>query len=151
MKYSIILVLALTSFSQLYSQSLNGNKKDLQIILKNTEAFSKYVMASDYDKIATSYTEDAKIFPNNTKILEGEEIIKYWTLPEGFSTSYHKITQTEITITENTAYDYGYYEGKTKNAKGEEQSWGGKYVIVWKKVNNNWKIYLDIWNNVKDK
>lgn len=150
MKYKLLIVLFLAlSFKYLQGQTLNGNKDDIQTILKNTEDFSKYVMASDYDKIATSYTEDAKIFPNSTLILEGEDIIKYWTLPEGISTSYHKITQTEITIIEDTAYDYGYYEGKTKHKDGGESSWKGKYVIVWKKVDGDWKMYLDIWNSVK--
>ncbi|MDO1502360.1 nuclear transport factor 2 family protein [Winogradskyella maritima] len=148
MKTIQLLLLALLCFNQIEAQTLKGNKKDIKTILKNTENFSKYVMASDYEKIASSYTEDAKIFPNNTKILEGEDIIKYWTLPEGLSTSYHKITQTEITVIEDTAYDYGYYEGKTKNAKGEESAWKGKYVIVWKKINGHWKMYLDIWNAV---
>ncbi len=149
MKYLIITVIALTTLSPLNAQNLNGDKEDIQTILKNTEDFSKYVMASDYEMIEASYTNDAKIFPNNTKILEGEDIIKYWTLPEGISTSYHKITQTEITIVGDTAYDYGYYEGKTKHKDGRISSWKGKYVIVWKKIDGNWKMYLDIWNSVK--
>ncbi len=149
MKYITIIVFALTTYGQVLAQTLNGNKEDIQIILINTEDFSKYVMASDYEKISKSYTEGAKIFPNNTEILEGEDIKKYWTLPEGISTSYHKITQTEITIVEDTAYDYGYYEGKTKHKDGRISSWKGKYVIVWKKVSGDWKMYLDIWNGVK--
>lgn len=151
MKNVISTILLLLSFSFVQSQNFSGNKKDISTILKNTENFSAYVMASDYDNIDASYTNDAKIFPNNMNILEGEDIRKYWTLPEGLSTSHHKITQSEITIVDNTAYDYGYYEGKTKNAKGEERSWGGKYVIVWKKENGDWKMYLDIWNNTEKK
>ncbi len=149
MKTIPLLLLALLCFNQIEAQTLNGNKEDIKTILKNTENFSKYVMTSDYEKIASSYTDDAKIFPNNTKILEGEDIIKYWTLPEDISTSYHKITQTEITIVEDTAYDYGYYEGKTKHKDGHISSWKGKYVIVWKKIEDHWKMYLDIWNSVQ--
>lgn len=149
MKNLIIIILTLASISHLQSQTLNGNKEDIQNILKNTEDFSKYIMASDYTNIAKSYTNDVKIFPNNTNILEVEDIITYWTLPEGISTTYHKITQTEISIINDTAYDYGYYEGKTKHKDGRLSSWKGKYVIVWKKVDDYWKMYLDIWNNIK--
>ncbi|WP_397363940.1 YybH family protein [Olleya sp. R77988] len=120
------------------------------IILKNANTFSGYVMASDYDGIKDSYTKEAKIFPNNKKILEGEDIKKYWILPEGLTISHHKIFPENITIVKNTAYDYGYYEGVTKNAQGEESSWKGKYVIVWKKEDGNWKMDLDIWNSVRD-
>ncbi|PRX54623.1 YybH family protein [Flagellimonas meridianipacifica] len=132
-----------------FSQTFQGNPKDVNQILENTKMFSEYVMTSNYDGIEASYTDDAKIFPNNTLILEGKDIIKYWTLPDGISTPYHKITQSEITVLENTAYDYGYYEGKTKRQDGQISSWKGKYVIVWKKVDDNWKMYLDIWNGVK--
>ncbi|WP_271768100.1 YybH family protein [Aquimarina algiphila] len=148
MKFITKIILALTIFSQVQAQTLKGNKEDINQIIENTKAFSRYVMASDYKMIASSYTEDAKIFPNNTIILEGEDIIKYWTLPKGISTSFHKITQTEITVVEDTAYDYGYYEGKTKQKDGQISSWQGKYVIVWKKVKGNWKMHLDIWNNI---
>ncbi|MBC2846031.1 YybH family protein [Winogradskyella flava] len=151
MRTLIFVLIALLGFNYSQAQTLNGNQKDIQTILKNTKSFSEYVMASDYEKIASSYTKDAKIFPNNTQILEGEDIINYWTLPEGISTSYHKITQTEITIVEDTAYDYGYYEGKTKHKDGRMSSWKGKYVIVWKKVDSKWKMHLDIWNSVKQK
>jgi len=152
MKTSIILLgLLFFTINTLCSQDFNGNKEDIQVILENTKKFSKYVMASDYKKIGDSYTKDAKIFPNNKKILSGDQIISYWTLPEDISISYHKIFQNEITIVENTAYDYGYYEGKTKKSNDKEISWKGKYVIVWKKIDNDWKMYLDIWNSVSKK
>lgn len=149
-KFLIIMVLAGLTLSCQQEPKVDI-EAEKAIILKNAEKFSGYVMASDYDNIDASYTRDAKIFPNNMKIVDGEGIKKYWILPEGFSTPHHKIFPEEITIVDdNTAYDYGYYEGKTKNAEGEESSWKGKYVIVWKKEEGNWKMHLDIWNSVRD-
>ena len=96
------------------------------------------------------YTVDGKIFPNNLEIIEGrEKIKKYWTQPEGVKTIAHKVTPSELKIIGKEAYDYGYYEGTTRLANGDEVSWKGKYVIVWKKVGKDWKIYLDIWNSIK--
>jgi len=151
MKKIITLLILLFAYNQIQSQTFNGDQKEIDIILKNTENFSKYVMASDFDNIDASYTMDAKIFPNNSEILEGAAIKKYWTHPVEINITHHKIIQSEITIVGKTAYDYGYYEGKTKKAKGKEQSWGGKYVIVWKKIDGDWKMYLDIWNNTTQK
>lgn len=131
------------------AQNYVGDKADIQQILKNSEQFSKYVMDSNYDKIAEAYTADGKIFPNNLEILEGREAIrKYWVLPEGVSTTYHKSTSHEIRVLGEFAHDHGVYEGKTKRADGTESSWRGKYVIVWQKVNGDWKMYLDIWNRM---
>lgn len=124
---------------------------DEEIIRKNTKAFSQAYMQADYNALVDKYTDDAKIFPNKTKIISGKaDIKKKWILPEGVKTLYHKVTPSEIIIKDNTAYDYGYYEGKTQTKENKEVSWKGKYVIIWKKINNDWKIYLDIWNTVSE-
>lgn len=147
--YSTLLLLLLPFF--ISAQNLNGPEEDVTTILSNIQAFSDHVMAGDAALIAEAYTEDGKIFPNRKDIMEGREALqKYWTPGEGYSISHHKITPAEITVTGDQAYDYGYYEGKTKQEDGSETSWKGKYVIVWKKVEGEWKIYLDIWNSIED-
>jgi ketosteroid isomerase-like protein len=30
---------------------------------------------------------------------------------------------------------------------GSESAWQGKNVMIWKKVDEEWKMYLDIWNS----
>lgn len=130
-------------------QTYSGNQKDIDQILENIKDFSSYVNSSNYAMIGSSYTKDAKIFPQKGDIIVGvKDILKYWHLPEGVKTNNHKITPVEITVVGDTAYDHGYYEGTTLKANGEESSWKGKYVIVWKRVGTEWKIYLDIWNSI---
>lgn len=134
----------------LFSQNYIGKQKEIDRILSNISDFSEAVMRSDAQAIGMAYTEDAKIFPSNTDIIRGREaIIEYWTLPDGVQTTYHKIRPEEIKINGKEAYDYGYYEGTTRRADGSESSWRGKYVIIWKKLDGEWKIYLDIWNNIR--
>ena len=147
-KYLVPFLLVFTTHVQ--AQKLEGNKADLDQILKNITQFSSYVMAGEHEKIGAAYTADAKIFPQRSDIIAGREAIaNYWKRPAGSETSYHKITPSEIRVNGNEAYDYGYYEGKTKRANGSESSWRGKYVIVWKKVDGNWLIYLDMWSSLK--
>lgn len=143
-------VIGFLSFS-LSAQNYIGNEQDIKKILHNIKSFSTYVMNSDYDSIALAYTEDGKIFPNNVDIIEGREKIRQrWVLPEGVNTSLHQLSPVEITINGEYAYDYGRYNGITVRRDGSEAPFKGKYVIVWKKVANDWKIYLDIWNNIRD-
>lgn len=123
---------------------------DLDIIKKNTKAFSQAYMDGDIDKLVNMYTTDGKIFPNNRDILSGEQLANYWQLPEGVKILYHKITSLDVSIENDTAYDYGYYEGKTLTKDKEEVSWRGKHILIWKKVDGNWKIYLDIWNSINN-
>lgn len=148
-QYLLLLFIIISQLGN--SQTYTGKQKEIQKILAQIEQFSKYVMASDHESIAKAYSKDGKLFPNNMEIIEGEEAIgDYWKLPEGIQISYHKIIPQEIKIVGKEAYDYGYYEGRTKKADGEEVSWKGKYVIVWKKVGKEWKIYLDIWNRIEE-
>ncbi|MCB0402224.1 MAG: nuclear transport factor 2 family protein [Flavobacteriales bacterium] len=151
-KTILLFLLAGLSLNHVIAQEqFNGKSKDIHAIQKQISLFSGYVMASDYEQIANAYTPDGKLFPPNKGILEGHDQIKaYWTLPEGVSIIYHKITPQGITVTGKEAYDYGYYEGTTRKANGEEVSWRGKYVIVWKKIGKEWKIYLDGWNRIVD-
>ena len=133
------------------SQQYSGNQEDIDAILENIDKFSSYVMDSNNEKIAECYTDDGKIFPNNREIIEGRTLIKaYWKSPEGVSTIHHNVTPSEIKVLGSEAYDYGYYEGKTKRKDGQVVAWKGKYVIVWKKIEGEWKIYLDIWNRIAD-
>ena len=130
-------------------QRNEDSSSDLDIIKKNSIAFSEAYMKCDVESLVNLYTDDGKIFPNNQMILAGTADLKsYWTLPEGVKTLHHKVTAEEIHIANDIAYDYGYYEGKTLTKDNKESSWKGKYLIVWKKIDGDWKIYLDIWNSI---
>lgn len=149
MKSLFTILIAVLSMHFTYAQTYTGPQEDINQILKNTETFSEYIKDSNYKMIGASYTDDAKIFPNNKEILEGTDaIITYWTLPTGVSIKHHQVTSNEIKVIGNEAYDYGTYRGTTLLGNGEEVSWKGKYVIIWKKVDGVWKMYLDIWNSI---
>ncbi|WP_411895938.1 YybH family protein [Winogradskyella sp. A2] len=127
------------------------DNNDLSAIKNNITAFSKAYIDGDIGALTSMYTIDGKIFPNNRKILSGQSALSsYWTIPEGAKILHHKVIPKEIHIEDNIAYDYGYYQGKTLTNENKEVAWQGKYVIIWKKVGDDWKIYLDIWNNVAE-
>lgn len=138
-------MLVLSFFTQLQAQD-----KEVAAIKEQVKKFSNYLMTDQRDEVVKMYTSDAKIFPEKTDILEGGELSNYWN-PENRSwkTTYHIVTPLEIKVVGDEAYDYGYYEGKSSNGD-RSSSWKGKYVIVWKKIDGEWKIYLDIWNSIKD-
>lgn len=122
---------------------------DETIIRRHIKAFSEAYMAKDHLAIANFYTTDGKIFPTNAPIIEGRAAIaQRWKISEESTNLYHKVTPIEIKIVGDTAYDHGLYEGSITNAKGVVTDFSGKYVIVWKKVEGDWKIYLDIWNKL---
>jgi len=150
MKSSLVLLAFLSFTFSASSQTYTGDESEIETILALIEGFSKAVMAGDDAAIAAAYTDDAKIFPNNLDIIAGREKIQgYWVKAEGYTTTHHQVTPSEIKIIGDEAYDYGYYEGATLGPDGKTSTWKGKYVIVWKKIDGEWKIYLDIWNNIR--
>ena len=127
----------------------NSNEQQYQQLMKNIEAFSRELVAGNATAIADMYTPDGKIFPGGRQIMEGRDaLIDYWTPSQDDPTSYHKIMPEEIKFIGDYAYDFGYYEGRTLRRNGLESEWAGKYVIIWKRVGEDWKIYLDIWNRI---
>ena len=145
----LLLLVVLVKAGSSMGQTFLGEEKEMIKILMNIKDFSKAVMASDPIAIGAAYTEDAKIFPNNREIISGRAaIIEYWTPKNGSRTISHRLLPEEIKITGDEAYDYGYYEGISVSADGTESSWRGKYLVIWRKAGDDWKIYLDIWNRV---
>lgn len=127
-----------------------GSNQEKQAIIDASNTFSKALMAGDLKGIMASYTSNAKIFPGNREILEGTELEKYWTpRNNSYKTTHHKITSKEIKFFGDYAHDYGYYEGKTLTPEGKTNAWKGKYVVIWQKEANTWKMHLDIWNPIK--
>ncbi|WP_445381495.1 YybH family protein [Robiginitalea sp. IMCC43444] len=127
------------------------NTKAITDIQQSASSFSQAYMEGDLDQMMELYTEDAVIFPPGATIISGKEAIRNrWKLPEGIRILKHQSDSQHLTIIGNTAYDYGYYSGKTLLKNGKESNWKGKYVIVWKPERGKWRMYLDIWNPVKD-
>lgn len=130
-----------------------GSTNDIEKekILAAAKNFSKAYIEGDVAAIVDSYTEDGKIFPEKRPMIEGRLGLEaYWKIPEDVKIVHHEIKPTDVNILGNYAYDYGQYEGQTQRRDGSIGSWKGKYVVIWKKVDNDWKMYLDIWNRVQD-
>jgi uncharacterized protein (TIGR02246 family) len=110
--------------------------------------FSEAYVRGDAETMAGLYTPDAVIFPGSSEMIRGAEgIRRYWTLPAGQRVTRHVATPTEILIDGDHAYDYGVYE--VAGERGGE-AWGptrGKYVIVWRRTAQGWRMHLDIWNS----
>ena len=126
----------------------SGSRKSLDQILDNTRSFSETYMNGDHKKLATFYTEDGKIMPGGVKIIQGRSAIAdRWELPENIKVLHHVVHPEKIEIRDDIAYDYGYYHGATQRGTDEKSEFHGKYVIIWKKVDGEWLIDVDIWNS----
>jgi ketosteroid isomerase-like protein len=128
-----------------------SREEDKELLMEANKSFSSAYTAGDYDALAKIYAEDGKIFPAKASIITGRPSIKNrFKVPTGSRILSHEIRPEEINIVGNYAFDYGYYEGKTEHENSNVSTWKGKYVVVWKKISGEWKMYLDIWNPVEE-
>ncbi len=141
MKKAIPIFLVLLSCAILINTATADDFKDaVQAAAKD---FSAAVKAKDDAKLAAMYAEDAMALPPNSDLIKGRAAIQtFW---KGFMDAGMNLT-LEIVDTE-TEDDFGVEVGKfTVTDPSGKTVDHGKYVVVWKEVNGDWKLYRDIWN-----
>jgi uncharacterized protein (TIGR02246 family) len=137
--------------SSAHEIDLSGRGKadpEVAAIAALSRDFSAAYVRGDADAMTALYTPDAVIFPNNSEMIQGHEAIRrYWTLAPGQTVTHHRATPTEIRIDGDHAYDYGVFEiSGTRDGTPYGPS-HGKYVIVWRRTPQGWRMHLDMWNN----
>jgi uncharacterized protein (TIGR02246 family) len=111
---------------------------------KWTEFFNK----GDFAGVASLYTEDATAFPPASAMVKGRAAIE--TMWKGMA---EQVTDPKVTTLDvkplgpSAAREIGTFSLKTKGPEPKEIS--GKYVVVWEKIGNDWKLAADIWNDGK--
>lgn len=113
-------------------------------IEKANKAFIEAFNQSNPDAITACYTSNAKIFPANSKMIEGHEAInKYWTV--GITMGIKKVLLETLSAIGygNIAIEEGLYKLYADNDELIDE---GKYIVTWRKENGKWKIERDIWN-----
>ncbi len=106
------------------------------------------VARKDVKAIVNFYTTDGVFLPQNGPMSVGRDAIgKAWTgllqLP-GISLTF-KPTRIDVTKAGDMAADIGTYKLSFDGKQGRVQD-RGKYVVVWKKVDGEWKALADIIN-----
>ena len=113
-------------------------------IAEVNKAFMEAFNSGDMTALAQLYTENAKLFPPNSEIIEGRTTIEgFWQSMVGMGVEKVKLETTTATGFGNTAIE----EGKsTVYATGGLVIDEGKYIVIWVKVNDQWQLDRDIWN-----
>jgi uncharacterized protein (TIGR02246 family) len=108
-----------------------------------TEAFNK----GDAAAVANMYTMDARVLPPNGEMVEGRpNIQKFW---QGAMSAGVKMVSLETVHVEtqgNVAVEIGRYTSTVPGAGGTTTTDKGKYVVVWKREGESWKLAVDIFN-----
>jgi uncharacterized protein (TIGR02246 family) len=120
------------------------NAKTHDAIVAANEQFMTAFGNSDDAAMAVLYTEDAKLMPSNSDFVSGNEAVRaFWKSVFDMGIKKAKLETLEVEGMGDTACEVGKY---TLFTEGEQVVDSGKYVIIWKMVNGQWKLHRDIWN-----
>ncbi|MDX1478981.1 MAG: DUF4440 domain-containing protein [Saprospiraceae bacterium] len=133
-----------TFFLILFTLNAVTAQKDVSDEIGEANArFMELFASGDVDAFMTMYTDDARILPPNSPVIAGREAVKeFWAgmmaagiTPKLKTTTAHGFGKTAIE--EGTV---GIYAGDTMVDEV-------KYIVIWKKVDGQWKLHQDIWNS----
>lgn len=141
MKIKLLMLMALslplTSFAggsvdnELYKEIDDGNKATAAAILRG-----------DADAIANTYTNDGYVLSPSTPTIHGKENVRnFWKKVISSGVEDVKIDTGEVHSSGDLAYAIGTL---TVTPIGGEPG-VSRYVLVFKKVSNEWKLHIDIW------
>lgn len=100
----------------------------------------------DARSIAACYTEDAQILAANLSPIRGRAAIESafkFTRGPGHTLEFHS---EEIEVHGATAIEIGAYARRRKDGAMVD---AGRYMVVWKRVGDEWKIHRDMFTSGK--
>ena len=113
-------------------------------IAAGNERFMAAFARQDAAAVAELYTENAKLLPPNSNILEGRAAIQaFWQAVMGMGIASAQLEIQEVDAVGDTAVEVSLFT--LYSADGTAADYG-KYIVVWKRVKGQWFLHRDIFN-----
>ena len=102
----------------------------------------------DFAGVASLYAPDATAFPPGSAMVHGQAAIGAMWKGMADQVGDPRLTTLDVKpLGPSAAREIGTFSLKTKGPTPQEVT--GKYVVVWEKIGNDWKLAADIWNDGK--
>jgi uncharacterized protein (TIGR02246 family) len=106
------------------------------------ELFNK----GDFAGIGSLYADDATALPPGSAMVRGNTAIGAMWKKVSEEVEDPKLVTLDVKpLGPSAAREIGTFKLKTKGPTPKDVT--GKYVVVWEKVGNDWKLATDIWND----
>jgi uncharacterized protein (TIGR02246 family) len=114
-------------------------------IEKLNAAFVSAFNKGDFASVGAMYAEDATALPPGGSMINGRSNIQAFWTQAGQGVSDVKLTTVDVKpLGPDSAREIGTFSLMTKGQQSQQVV--GKYVVVWQRVGNDWKLATDIWN-----
>lgn len=124
---------------------MNTAMKPPEDIIRLEHEWVRKLKAKDVDWIVGLFAKEGRQFPPDADEVVGTQALrKAWESmagTEGFEVSWDPV-EAHVCDSGEMAYDFGTASIRTPD--GQTQS--GKYVVVWKREGDEWKVAVDMFN-----
>jgi uncharacterized protein (TIGR02246 family) len=114
--------------------------------------FAEAYARGDAKAVAAFYTEDAIAFPPGGEMVKGRPAIQeMWqsTMNDGVKSLAFEVL--DVGASGELAHETGIARMNIQPAGKDPTLASIKYVVVWKRHGNDWKLHRDIWNDLPAK
>jgi uncharacterized protein (TIGR02246 family) len=109
------------------------------------EVFMNTFGEGDAAGLAALYTEDGHVLPPNADFVKGQAAIEgFWNAIFGMGIRGATLEIVEVEDHGDTAIEMSRFTLMDGDGNALDQ---GKYVVVWKKVDGQWKLHWDVFNS----
>ena len=111
----------------------------------SNKAFCAAVDRQDAAAVAALYTSTAELLPPGSDAVRGREAIRK-TFQAGMDAGQKELTLTvvEVEAHGDTAHEVGTWTARGKDGAILDS---GKYMVIWKKEGEQWRLHRHIWNS----
>lgn len=103
--------------------------------------------SGDSKTLATVYTQGGQLLPPNSEIVTGHDNISaFWQAVMDAGIANAKLETVELEVLGDSAVEVGQYILKVADGTTVDN---GKFIVMWKKEDGEWKWHRDIWNSSK--
>ena len=133
-------------FASIWITNCSQPPKDVTSeIVEANEVFADLFNAHKGEDIGKLYTENGRLFPSNSPVIEGQEAIgQFWNAVFGMGIDNATLTTVHVESFESTAIEEGAYKLFDANSNQLDE---GKYIIIWKNIDGQWRLDRDIFSS----
>jgi uncharacterized protein (TIGR02246 family) len=116
-------------------------------IRANNQKFSEAFASGNAAGVASLYTEGARLMPPDAPMVSGTEAVRqFWDGAMGMGIKEAALETVEVKPCGEYACEIGRFTLSVEDGAGGRAERSGKYVVLWKRAGDGWKLDVDIWN-----
>ena len=121
-----------------------ANEELTSAIAAANRNFMETFARADAEGMGRLYTNNGQLLPTNSDFVTGIEAVQaFWQGVMNMGIKTAELETVELEGYGNAAVEVGSY---TLGGEGGQVLDKGKYVVIWKQEDGQWKLHRDIWN-----